>query len=97
MNRLMVQYPERVPVIIESKIPDDTTGVQKFMILRNQTISQMIIKLRSRIKMSSRQAIFLFVNNCLPPNSYTVGQVWDQHKKEDGILYIQYSLENTFG
>ena len=95
MNKLMVKYPDRVPVIVESKI--EKGKIHKYMVEKDKTVASFITQLRSRVKMSSKQAIFLFVNNCLPPNSYTVGQVWDQHKKEDGILYIQYSLENTFG
>jgi len=29
--------------------------------------------------------------------SWTMGELYEQHKDEDGFLYIAYSGENTFG
>jgi GABA(A) receptor-associated protein len=99
MEKLMGRYPNRVPVIVE---PASTTSIEqgtilKYMVEKDRTIASFLIQLRKHIHMSSKKAIFIFVNNCLPPNSYTVGQVWELHKSEDGILRIRYSLENTFG
>ena len=30
-------------------------------------------------------------------NSSTMGAIYEEHKDEDGFLYIAYSGENTFG
>jgi len=30
-------------------------------------------------------------------NSASVGEVHEEHRDEDGFLYVQYSGENTFG
>ena len=30
-------------------------------------------------------------------SSATMGSIYDEHKDEDGFLYIAYSGENTFG
>lgn len=95
MEKLMARYPTRVPVIVESKIEEGK--ILKYMVEKDRTIASFLIQLRKNIHMSSKKAIFMFVNNCLPPNSYTVGQVWELHKNEEGVLHIQYSLENTFG
>ncbi|KAJ3305284.1 ubiquitin-like protein atg8 [Kappamyces sp. JEL0829] len=53
--------------------------------------------IRKRIKLSPEKAIFIFVNNVLPPSSSILNQVYAEHKDEDGFLYIIYSSENTFG
>jgi GABA(A) receptor-associated protein len=95
MERLIKMYPDRVPVIVESKIKEGEKF--KFMVPRDKTIREMLIKLRRHIKMSPKKAMFIFVNDTLPPNSYTVGQVWDDHKNADNVLHMYYSLENTFG
>ena len=29
--------------------------------------------------------------------SVSVGEIYEEHKDEDGFLYVQYSGENTFG
>ena len=96
MDKLLGKYPDRVPVMVQSKI-DTETQVLKYMVPRDRTIAQMIVQLRKHIKMTPKQAVYLFVNNTLPPNSATVGQVWEQHRNENNVLHIVYSLENTFG
>ncbi len=96
MEKLLGKYPDRVPVTVQSKIDADAK-VLKYMVPRDRTIAQMIVQLRKHIKMTPKQAVYLFVNNTLPPNSATVGQIWEQHKDKEHTLHIVYSLENTFG
>ena len=43
------------------------------------------------------QAIFIFVNNTLPPTAALMSTVYEQHRDEDGFMYMMYSGENTFG
>ena len=95
MERLMKVYPDRVPVVVESKISEGEKF--KFMVPRDKTIRDMVVQLRKYIKMSPKKAMFIFVNNTLPPNAYTVGRVWDEHKNAESVLHMYYSLENTFG
>jgi hypothetical protein len=97
MEKILTKYPDRVPVVIESKVCDDDT-VLKLMVPRERIMGAMIVQLRNKIKMSPKQGMYLFVNGTLPPNSSTVGQMWELHKNpDDKVLHIQYSLENTFG
>lgn len=53
--------------------------------------------IRKRIKLSPEKAIFIFVNNVLPPTAALMSSIYDEHKDDDGFLYIAYSGENTFG
>ena len=94
MNKLLGKYPDRVPVLVESKIDGQ---IFKYMVPRDKTIAHMMVQLRKHIDMNPKQAVYLFVNNTLPPNSATVGQIWEQHKNEEQTLHICYTLENTFG
>jgi GABA(A) receptor-associated protein len=96
MEKLLGRYPDRVPVIVESKIDGEKQSF-KYMVPRDRTIATMMIQLRKHIKMTPKQAIYLFANGILPPNSATVGQIWEQHKNADSVLHLYYSLENTFG
>lgn len=62
------------------------------------TIGQFMWVIRKRIKLAPEQAIFLFVaSGTLPPSVVTLQAVYDQHKAEDGFLYMTYSGENFFG
>eukprot|EP00126_Sphaerothecum_destruens_P007225 Sdes_comp19748_c0_seq1m11761 len=44
-----------------------------------------------------QKAIFIFVNNVLPPTSASMATIYEEQKEEDGFLYVTYSGENTFG
>merc|ERR1712137_910995 len=38
-----------------------------------------------------------FVYEVLPPTAALMSSIYEEHKDEDGFLYITYSGENTFG
>ena len=60
-------------------------------------MGQFVYVIRKRIKLSPEKAIFVFVNNVLPPTAALMSSIYEEHKEEDGFLYIAYSGENTFG
>ena len=61
MDKLLGKYPDRVPVMVQSKIEGDAeTKVLKYMVPRDRTIAQMIVQLRKHIKMTPKQAVYLF-------------------------------------
>ena len=84
----------KVPVCLKSKDGKDTLH---YVVPREKTIAEMMMKLRKHIKILPNQAMFIFVNGVLPPNSAMLGDVYDAHKSDNGTLNIIYSLENTFG
>lgn len=53
--------------------------------------------IRKRIKLPADSAIFVFVNNTLPPAAALMSQIYQQHADADGFLYVTYSGESTFG
>ena len=61
------------------------------------TVGQFVYVIRKRIKLAPEKAIFVFVRNVLPPTAALMASVYDDHKDEDGFLYVAYSGENTFG
>ena len=72
---------------------------------------QFVYVIRKRIRLSPEKAIFIFVNEVLPPTAALMSSIYDEHKDDDGFLYItygtrslmrnpyhyRYSGENTFG
>jgi len=62
-----------------------------------QTVGQFVYVIRKRISIPSDQAIFIFVNNTLPPTAALMSTVYEQNRDEDGFMYFMYSGENTFG
>lgn len=98
-QRIREKYPDRVPVIVEKAEKSDIPDIdkKKYLVPADLTVGQFVYVIRKRIKLSPEKAIFVFVNNVLPPTAALISSVYDEHKDEDGFLYIAYSGENTFG
>jgi len=97
--RMRAKYPDRIPVICEkapkSTIPD--IDKNKFLLPTDITIGQFSYVIRKRVKLAAETGIFLLVNNVFPATSSSLADLYNEHKADDGFLYITYSGENTFG
>lgn len=70
---------------------------KKYLVPSDLTVGQFVYVIRKRIKLSPEKAIFIFVDEVLPPTAALMSSIYEEHKDEDGFLYISYSGENTFG
>ena len=97
--RIREKYPDRIPVICEKEPRSDIAPVdkRKYLIPIDLTVGQFVYVIRKRISIPPEKAIFIFVNNILPPTAALMSSIYEEHKDEDGFLYIVYSGENTFG
>ncbi|KAK7359782.1 hypothetical protein VNO77_01747 [Canavalia gladiata] len=97
--RIREKYPDRIPVIVEkaerSDIPD--IDKKKYLVPADLTVGQFVYVVRKRIKLSAEKAIFVFINNTLPPTAALMSAIYEENKDQDGFLYMTYSGENTFG
>ena len=57
------------------------------------TVGQFVYVIRKRIAIPSDKAIFIFVANTLPPAAALMSTVYEQHRDEDGFMYMMYSGE----
>eukprot|EP01102_Stenamoeba_stenopodia_P001413 TRINITY_DN1121_c0_g1_i1.p1 TRINITY_DN1121_c0_g1~~TRINITY_DN1121_c0_g1_i1.p1 ORF type:complete len:118 (-),score=28.78 TRINITY_DN1121_c0_g1_i1:195-548(-) len=98
-DRIRMRYPDRIPVIVEKAPKSDAPDIdkKKFLVPSDITIGRFVYEIRKHMKLSPEKAIFLFVNNILPPTSMSMAHIYERYKDEDGFLYITYSGENTFG
>lgn len=55
------------------------------------TVGQFVYVIRKRIKLSPEKAIFIFVDEVLPPTAALMSSIYEEHKDEDGFLYITYA------
>jgi len=97
--RIREKYPDRIPVICEKDPRSDIAAVdkRKYLIPMDLTVGQFVYVIRKRISIPAEKAIFIFVNNTLPPTAALMSTVYEQHKDADGFMYMMYSGENTFG
>ena len=98
-TRIRAKYPERVPIIVKKAEGSTLKDIDKNKYLApvDMTLSQFIVIIRKRIKIEADKAIFIFIENILPPLTSTMAYLYDNMKNEDGFLYIYYNGESTFG
>jgi len=97
--RIRSKYPDRIPVIVERAEKSDIVEIdkKKYLVPVDLTVGQFVYVIRKRIQLSPEKAIFIFVNNVLPPTSASMATIYEEQKDADGFLYVSYSGENTFG
>ncbi len=99
-GKIRAQFPDKVPVIVEkakarSDVPD--LDKNKFLTPSDLTVGQFVYVIRKRLSLPADKALFIFVNNVLPPTSQLMRELHGQQKDADGFLYVEYSGESTFG
>lgn len=97
--RIMEKYPNRIPVIVERVKNTNINPIDKhkFLVPCELTVGQFAYIIRKRVKLKPEDAIFLFVNNTLPPTSSLMSSIYEEHKDQDLFLYLCYSGESVFG
>ena len=99
-KRVLAKYPDRIPIICERSLKSRDCPLidkKKYLVPRNLTIGQFLFVIRNRLKLHPETALFLFVNNTIPPTSSLIEQIYYKHKDDDDFLYLSYSQENIFG
>ena len=84
-ERIRQKYPDRIPVICEKVEKSDipTIDKKKYLVPSDLTVGQFVYVIRKRIKLSPEKAIFIFVNEILPP---TAGK----------YIYIYFNIMKIF-
>ena len=102
INAVLKRHPGRIPVYVKKadnkgseNLPD--INRHKFLIPQDFTLHALQHTIRIYLKMRPEQAIFLFINNTLPIYSDSLEQLYQKYRSDDGLLYVTYSTENTFG
>lgn len=98
-TRIMDKYPNRIPIYVykgnNSLIPD--IDRKKYLVPHDLTIGQFMHVIRKRMSLNHEVAIYLFINGMIPASSNLLISIYNEHKDDDGFLYITYSGESTFG
>ena len=56
-------------------------------------MAQFLAMIRGRIQLSNDQALFISLNGQVPAASAIFSNLYDEHKNEDGFLYVLYMGE----
>ena len=99
--RIMVKYPNRIPIICEKwgNDPDmPEIDRKKYLVPNDLHVNQFLYIIRTRMKLRPEKSLYIFVNGTVIPHTGScISEYYYRYKDEDGFLYISYSGENTFG
>lgn len=59
------------------------------------TVGQFVYVIRKRIKLSPEKAIFIFVDEVLPPTAALMSSIYEEHKDEDGYVFSPPAFHNV--
>lgn len=93
------KYPHYIPIIVRTKDDKIVLKKQKFLVGGDITVGQFMSIIRKKLdNLKSSEAIFLFVNNTIPPASTFMTSIYAANKDQDtDMLFMTVCKENTFG
>jgi len=97
-NNILYDHKNKIPIIVEfDKSSKYTIDKNKYVVPIDMTLGQFLYSIRRRIKLNNDTAIFLYINNVLPPVSELIGVIYEKYKESDNLLYCKLANESTFG
>ncbi len=99
-QRVLEKYPNRIPIICEAD-SNNSNAIRlkktKYLVPNSLTVGQFVFVLRKQTILKPEEALFITINNSLPPNAALMSQIYNEHRDVDGFLYAYLCKENTFG
>lgn len=109
-EKVRKRYPQHVPIIAETQDPRMQLDKQKFLCPGHMKVAEFSMILRRRIcecndkenkgkkVLPPEAGLYLFIHETIPSANANLGDIYDDSKDtDDGLLYISYARENTFG
>ena len=69
-----------------------TIDKKKYLVPADLTVGQFVYVIRKRIKLSPEKAIFIFVDEVLPPTAALMSSIYEEHKVRKPCLSFKDSL-----
>lgn len=98
-TKIRKKYQDRVPVYVKKANSCEFIDIDKhkFLVPNDLTLGSFVTVIRKRIKLAPEKAIFISINNVLPPLTSLMLNIYNEMKDIDGFLYIYYNGESVFG
>lgn len=97
-DRLMRQYPGRVPVIFATDNHAIAMSKTKFLVPSSICIAQLVHVLRQHVGIDKSESLFITTEDgVIPPVTLRMDALYATHRHDDGMLRLFYNVENTFG
>jgi hypothetical protein len=101
-NSLLLKFPDKIPVILEKSKSDKylpKIDKSKLLVAHDMTILNIIQLLKSNLKINGNTSIYIVIagKNIMVSGSQSIASIYQDHKNNDGFLYLEYCTENVFG
>ena len=98
-RRVRERYPGNVPLLVEKhsgcRLPDLPN--LKYLVSREMTVGQFSYVIRRKMALDPSHALFVLFAKKLLPTSALMGNVYDEHAEDDGLLYAVYRQDSAYG
>lgn len=101
VTTIMSKYANKIPVVVlfsKEINKNRSNSYIKYLFSNDLKSNYISMILRKNVILDPRKSIFLLSESgSILPNNCEIGEFYHQYKNEDGYLYIQVHVENTFG
>ena len=87
-EQLIAENPLRVPVLVTCQNGKLKLNKHEFLVPKQLKVIHFTATLRRSMNLSPENAIYLYANNHMLKQDKVIGEVYEQHKDEDGFLYV---------
>ncbi len=98
-QKIREKYPNRVPILVESRDKHLNQLIRhKYIVPNDINMGQFLFIIKSKIKLAKDEALFMSVSTkmCLIPQTQVIGNVFKEYN-EFGYLYVTIDKESVFG
>jgi GABA(A) receptor-associated protein len=96
-KRLFSKYPSRIPIVIDIEGQGLILDKRKYLAEADMFMMYFQHTIRQRLKVGPNESLFFFYENIIPNPTQTLGQIYGEHKSEDGFMVLTVAKENVFG
>ena len=96
-TRMKELYPDKIPIILDLNTSFKNVTKYKFLIPSNLSVAHLLSSIRTIIKLEKEKALFIFINETIPPVTQIISNLYNAYSNQDGFLYVSVALESVFG
>jgi GABA(A) receptor-associated protein len=99
-DKLSISHPDRICVIVEPGKNEETLlplTKKKFLIHKDLSFIEFKYIIVKQLTLNKSIAVYFYASDNIINSSTTMGVIHNEYRDDDGMLYINYVSENTFG
>lgn len=99
-KKIRGKYKNKIPCIVfpfENVAGNPPIDKTQFLVQKEVLLGSFLQVIKKRLVMKPSDALFLFIDKKIPIMTKSLGEIYEEMADVDGFLYIEYSIESTFG